>query len=177
MKRRRNIIGGATFDEWVSLIGFFVCPACAYIVYWYCLNISILFWILIFIFILLGITLFMSITGVLIDLENKQVKSYIHCLFFKWGTWKSINEVERMVLEYTREGGRIKYGIAPIASGSVHTEYFSISLRFFSGEKIFIKEFSNYEKAKEFLDTYSELLQIEKRDRYEYMLSEIAKIR
>ena len=173
MKRRINIIGGATFDEWVSLIGFFVCPACAYIVYWYCLNISILFWILIFI--LLGITLFMSITGVLIDLENKQVKSYIHCLFFKLGTWKSINEVERMVLEYTKEGGSL-ISIYRVHR-NIHIEYFSISLRFFSGEKIFIKEFSNYEKAREFLDTYSELLQIEKRDRYEYMLDEIAKIR
>ena len=169
-----NIIGGATFEGWTSLIGFFMLFFSGYIVT--LLKSSTFSWILFFIVAFFGLMLLISIKGILIDLENKRVKPYIHCLFFKLGKWKLTDDVERMVLEYTKEGGRIKYGNMP-GLGSIHAEYFSISLRYFSGEKIFIKEFSKYEKAKEFLDTYSELMQVDKVDRYEFMLNEITKLR
>ena len=173
MKKRINIAGGATFEGWTSLIGFFMLFSSGYIIS--LLKISVLSLVLFFIVAVFGLILLISITGILIDLENKRVKPYVHCLFFKLGKWKSTNDVERMVLEYTKEGGGARFRLT--VRGSLHIEYFSISLVYSSGKKVFLKEFSNYEKAKEFLDTYSELLQIEKRDRYEYMLNEIAKMR
>jgi len=118
--------------------------------------------------------IFLSIRGTLIDLENRQIKSYIHCLFFKLGKWKSIDEINSIILKYVNQSQTLgSRGTQTI----LRTELFVVSFDYSSGKKIAIKEFLDYDKAKEFLSTYSELLQIEKIDRYEYMLNEIAKIK
>ena len=65
MQKRMNIIGGAIFDGWTCLIDFFVFVFSVYIVY--LLDENMLSWILFGVVASFGITLFMSITGILID--------------------------------------------------------------------------------------------------------------
>ena len=172
MKKRINISRKVTFEGTTSSVGSVILFVSIYLMF--VQNKYTLFLIFFACTAFLGFMMILSIKGTLIDLENKRVKSYIHCLFFKLGTWKSINEIERIVLEYVNQAKTLG---SRGAQTTLQTEILVVLFRYSSGKKIAIKEFLNYEKAKEFLDTYSELLQIEKRDRYEYMLSEIAKIR
>ena len=173
MKNIIKIKGKVTFEGWISFVGFFF--------FLFGINIAFIlseytqFWFSFLLIPLFGFMLFLNIKGVLIDLEEKRVKLYIHCLFFKLGKWKPIDDIERIVLEYKKEGGGATFRLT--LRGSLHVEYFPVSFWFVSGKKIFIQEFSNYEKAKSFLDKYSELLEIEKKDCYEIMLEEIAKLR
>ena len=172
MNKRVNISRKVTFEGTVSSIGFVILFVG---IYFMCVLSEYALLLILFSGIaFLGFMIFLSIKGTLIDVENKRVKPYIHCLFFKLGMWKSIDEVERIVLEYVNQAQTLG---SRGTQTTLRTELFVVSFRYSSGKKIAIKEFLNYEKAKEFLDTYSELLQIEKRDRYEYMLNEIAKIR
>jgi len=172
MKKQINISRKVTFEGIVSSIGFVILVVSIF--FMGVLNEHILPLIFFACTTSFGLMIFLSIKGTLIDLENKRVKPYIHCLFFKLGTWKSTSEIERIVLEYINQAQTLA---SRGTQTTFRTELFVVSFRYSSGKKTAIKEFLNYEKAREFLDTYSELLQIEKRDRYEYMLSEIAKIR
>jgi hypothetical protein len=174
MQNRINIKGSITFEGWTSFVGFFIFFFGIYYVFYFRENSLLLsLFILIDLF---GLILFISKKGVLIDLRNKQIKPYVHCLFFKLGKWQSSDAIDRIILEYLYGSNSNNYIHIPFAKGT-KTETFTVSFKLISGKKIFIKEFPDYEKAKVFLDKYSELLQIEKKDCYERMLEEIAKLR
>lgn len=174
MKNKININGSITFEGWTSYLGFFMFFFGISFALYYGENTLLL---ILFLFIVLfGFVLFISKKGILIDLKNKRFKAYVHCLLFKIGKWESSETIDRIILEYIYGSTKNSYTPIPFANGT-KTEIFSISFKLISGEKIFIKEFSNYEKAKTFLDKYSELLQMEKKDSYEIMLEEIAKLR
>jgi hypothetical protein len=101
-----------------------------------------------------GILLFLSIRGVLIDKENNSIKSYLF-LGVKIGKWESLDDYYEVKLIYINMTQSL--GLRGAAT-NIHTESFDIVLVSEIKKNFFLKDFINYEKAMLFMKTYAELL-------------------
>lgn len=127
------------------------------------LGLSIYFffhiWILTLILFPIGLSIFLSIKGILIDVENNRVKEYFNFLFLKIGTWESLDQFQKIILTRTNQS-QVLTTRATIST--VNTKTFDIYLcnESFSNEK-HLKEFTDYNEAKDFLDKYASFLNLE----------------
>jgi hypothetical protein len=109
----------------------------------------------------IGIILFLSIRGVIIDYGSMLVKAYLDLLFWKTGKWKPLAKYDRIVLKPFNESQTMN--MASI-SDTFTTRMFDICLRGNNSGDFLLKEFTNYQDARSFLETYALKLKIESAD-------------
>ncbi len=110
-----------------------------------------------------GFCTFLSVKGVFIDPKKKEIKSYIDFFVFKLGEWKSLAPYNSIRLKSTLESQQMhSRGSSLNVQTKAYTLYFSAP----GQEKIEIKEFSEYTKARDTLHALASTLQIEAIDQY-----------
>jgi len=117
-----------------------------------------------------GITLFISIRGILIDFDKKLIKPYLDIFIVKMGTWESLEQYDKILLKYTSESQTMN---SRGNSTNYVTKSFDIVLTSNNKKDLIIKEFVNYDKAKSFLVEYSQRLDKESIDTYEIIKERI----
>ena len=122
------------------------------------------------VFVIVGLVLFMSIRGVLIDFDKMIVKPYFDIIIFKIGEWESVEQYDKIVLRYTNESQTLN---SRGNSTNYITKSFDIFLTSNNKNELQIKEFINYMDAKTFLIEYSKRLKLTSLDLYEQMKQEI----
>ena len=101
---------------------------------------------------LIGVVFSLSFRGVLIDYDTMKIKPYLDIFIYKIGTWHNLNEYEIIALKLFNESQTMN--MASI-SNTYTTKTFNIYLQGNISNDLFLKEFTEYEKAKSFLEKYS----------------------
>lgn len=117
-----------------------------------------------------GFLFLISIQSIVIDPQNKMIKKYYNIYPFKIGSWKSIQQFDRMVLElaYITNSRRTynDYGVRQFG----RTKSFDVYFSNLKNEKMPLVEFDHYVYAKRFLDEYAGKLNLIKVDTFEEAL-------
>lgn len=156
---------GFSFEGYLSLIGFFISVGGIWGISSLDSTSSILLYFLFIMIIILGLFLFISIKGLLLDIENNRIKQYQIIFFFKTGKWQSLDLYDGIKLKYIYESQRMNLGLAPSTKVTTHT--YNVMLTSKVTESLELKEFTDYLSARDFLDKYSDLLKLKKFDQYE----------
>ena len=119
---------------------------------------------------IIGVILFVSVRGVLIDYDKKRIKPYFDFIFIKIGTWESLAYYDKIVLKYSHKSQTMN---SRGSSTNYVTKSFDIALISNNKKDLIIKEFVNYDKAKLFLIEYSQRLNKESVDMYEIIKERI----
>lgn len=117
---------------------------------------------------IIGSFSFLSIRGVMINLEQKQIKPYFNFCFFKIGKWQPLDRFNLIKLKYIFESQTMN---SRGNSTNYQTRSFDIILISSSLKNITLKEFPEYHKAVEFLNEYGILLGLPIEDKYKDILS------
>jgi len=120
--------------------------------------------------IITGIVLFLSIRGVLIDIDNRIIKPYIDIVIAKPGSWESLDKYDNIELKYKNESQTMN---SRGNSTNYVTKSFDIVLTSNTEKDLIIKEFANYDAARSFLIVLSKELDMESIDTYEIIKSRI----
>ena len=117
-----------------------------------------------------GFVLFISIRGVIIDTEKNIIKSYFDIFLTKLGFWESLEEYDKIVLKYTTESQTMN---SRGNSTNYQTRSFDIVLKSDYKKDLTLKEFVNYDEAKDFLIEYSKKMNKMNIDNYELIKQRI----
>lgn len=147
-KRKLNVINGPTFRFFYIGLTAIACGIYSYF------NLNNYLASLLFLF---GVFLFLSINGTVIDVEQRKVKHYFNILFFRVGTWKSLDQFSRVELRGQSNSQTFHYRSV---SSSINVKSYSIFLIQNQKEKIELKEFRDYKQAKAFLLEIGEKLDL-----------------
>jgi hypothetical protein len=161
---KETISNGITFKGFASIIGFVLIIA----------GLLMLFsgnhYIFSLLLLIAGIILSLSIRGVIIDFDQAKIKPYFNLLVYKTGTWKPLGNYDRIVLALFNESQTMNM----ISITNTYTvKSFDVYLQGVNEKDLLVKEFSEYPRAKSFLDQYSIKLGKEKVDNYEILLAGI----
>ena len=118
----------------------------------------------------IGLVLFVSIKGVLIDLEKGLIKPYFDLILIKLGSWESIEYYDKILLKYINESQTMN---SRANSTKYNTKSFDIVLTSKKYGELILKEFNNYTEARAFLIDYSQRLNKESSDEYELLTERI----
>lgn len=160
---KENISQGMTFQGFISTCGFIVTIAGLF---------ALIFTEFLFLSIiasLIGVIFFLSFRGVLIDYDTMKIKPYLDILIYKIGTWHNLNEYEIIALKLFTESQTMN--MASI-SNTHTTKTFNIYLQGNISNDLFLKEFTEYDKAKSFLEKYSLKLNKKPVDTFALMLAQ-----
>lgn len=117
-----------------------------------------------------GLLMFLSICGVLINYDKNKIKPYFDILIIKIGDWESLDQYDKILLKFTSETtiltGRFN-------STDISTKSFDIVLTSTFKEELYIKEFFEYKDAKAFLIEYSKKWNKSSQDTYEIISQQI----
>ena len=120
-----------------------------------------------------GMMLFLSIRGVLIDIQLLRIKPYVY-FFTDIGAWESLTHYDRIVLRYVNESRTMNHR----AGSTTHkTRCFEVFLVASNKSELMLKEFSNYDEAKKILSEYAKKLNKVEVDSYESMKEQLQKRR
>lgn len=108
-----------------------------------------------------AILLLLSIKGTTINFENRQVKPFLYFVFFKIGQWESLENYTRILLE--TNNGSTTYS-THANSTTITVKSYTITLNNKKNDRVEIKEFTDYKKAKSLLATLSEKLNLPSHD-------------
>ena len=106
----------------------------------------------------ISIFTFLSIRGSLIDFQNKKIKRYWNIVFIKIGSWESLEKFTRVELLLNSQSQQMNYRSV---SNTIRVRSFYISLTNRNKERIELKEFTDYDKALELLNSLGKKLGIE----------------
>jgi hypothetical protein len=109
------------------------------------------------ILIIVGVSLFISIKGVIIDIRKRKVKSYYLFLFFKIGIWKDLINYNTIVLQRFTDISTISYRSH---SSTTSIRIFELYLIGKNSTKILLTEFKKYKEANENLIQCGKLLDL-----------------
>jgi len=133
-------------------------------------EISIVFFTLGIIVTSLGLVLFFSIQGVLIDKEKRLIKPYFDLIIIKLGSWESIERYDKIILKYINTSQTMN---SRANSTKYRTKSYDIVLSSNKNEELILKEFVDYSKAQSFLVDYSQRLDKESIDEYKILTERI----
>lgn len=105
---------------------------------------------------LFGTLISLSIKGVIIDTNKRKIKNYLSFLIFKIGFWKSISEYKHVVLFLNNNSQTMN---SRGSSTTVKIKSYSVQLRS-PDKKIELKEYINYNEAKELLTYVADKLSL-----------------
>ena len=105
--------------------------------------------------IIAGIILFLTYRGILIDHHNGSIMTYENYIFFKAGTWQSLNGFDRITLSISNESQRLN---SRGSSKTYRSKTFQIYLSNGNDHKLLLYEFSDLAAARKFLKMYGEKL-------------------
>ena len=108
-----------------------------------------------------GIVLFLSIRGVIIDYESMRIKAFLDLIFWKIGNWQPLTRYDRIALKLFNESQTMNM---ESISNTFTTRTFDICLQGNNSVDFLLKEFTNYQEAKSFLEKYSLKLKIKSVD-------------
>ncbi|MDQ3112311.1 MAG: hypothetical protein M3R17_20695, partial [Bacteroidota bacterium] len=120
-----------------------------------------------------GLMLFLSIRGVLIDVEQNRIKPYV-IFFARIGSWQPLTYYNKIVLSYVNESRTMN---ARAGTVTMSTKGFDIFLKADDKSKLRIKELTDYSEAKAFLTKYAKKLNIMEVNSYEQMKEQLQKRR
>jgi len=158
----KQISRGATFEHIIS--GFILMALSVFLIY------SGFYPAIIFLY--FGFCLFISVQGTIIDIKNNQIKVYLNFFVFKIGKWQSLVNFQQLILTYFSQSQTMNY---KSISSNVNTRTFDIYLEDNQLNKIYLKEISEYKKARMFIEEMSKFLAVEFTDKYEAMRNSISK--
>ena len=133
-------------------------------------EISIVFFTFGVIVTILGLVLFFSIRGVLIDKEKRLIKPYFDLIILKPGSWESMEQYNKIILKYIHTSQTMN---SRANSTNYRTKSFDIVLSADKNKEIILKEFVDYTKARSFLVDYSHHLEKESIDEYKILTERI----
>lgn len=170
--RQEKITQGASFGGMSSTIGF-ILLIIGVVVLIYGINspIAIETVFLGILISLVGIILFISIRGVLINYKENKIKVYLDILVTKIGFWRSLDEFNKVVLKFVNESQAMNY---KSVSTTVRTISFDVVLANHGNNELLLRSFSNYDDAKKFLVEYSVRLNKAMFDRYAEIREELS---
>ena len=116
---------------------------------------------------LIGFLLFLSIRGVMIDNKSMRIKAFLDLLIFKIGNWRNLSEFDIIELKLFTESQTMNM---ESISNTYTTTIFEVFLKGKNTSDIILKEFTEYGKAKTFLEKYSIKLQLESNDMFASIL-------
>jgi hypothetical protein len=171
--KTEKISQGLTFKGIISTIGMIVLIA-GLIITIYGIKISSGFSFIIavigIVFLISGFVLFISIRGVLIDVNNMLIKPYLEIFISKLGNWESLQAYDKIILKYTNESQTLN---SRGNSTNFITKSFDVVLISEDKKDLILKEFTDYDEAKSFLTVYSKRLNKEAIDTYEIIKQRI----
>jgi hypothetical protein len=169
--KTENIRQGATFAGYPSAAGMVITVAGIILaIYNFNSPFSYLYVPLGIIVFLVGFIFFISLRGVLIDVEKRQIKPYSDILVARIGQWQSLDRFDRITLDYTSESQTMN---SRGNSSHMLTRLFRLSLRTGNEGELMIKEFIEYPDAVRFLEEYSIKLNLDKQNYYETLMERI----
>jgi hypothetical protein len=110
---------------------------------------------------LIGLVLFLSIRGVMIDYKSMRVKAFLDILIFKIGNWRNLSEFDTIELKLFTESQTMNM---VSISNTYTTTIFEICLQGKNSCDLILKEFTDYSVAKVFLQKYSIKLKLKSID-------------
>ncbi|MFD1552914.1 hypothetical protein DNU06_07885 [Putridiphycobacter roseus] len=156
MDKTINVADGVSFQYfYIGLVAFIISVLCILSADYRILGIVML---------LPAIFIFLSIKGTLIDIENKRMKNYLNILNFKIGKWQGLEKFTRIELLLNSQSQTMNHRSI---SNNIKVRSFFIALTNDQKEKVELKEFTDYEKAKKSLSALGEALNLEIVDRKE----------
>jgi hypothetical protein len=169
-----KISQGVTFRGFASTMGLVIFVISIFIaVFGAFIDFSLVALTLGLVLMAIGMMLFLSIRGVLIDAEQKQVKPYVN-YFVLVGTWQPLTQYDRIILRYVNE----KQTMNSRAGSVTHTtKCFEIFLASDHTSELQIQEFTDYDEAKKFLAEYAKKLEKADVNTYERMKEQLQKRR
>lgn len=149
-----HIKKGVTLDNFFLGIGILIASIAAIIYIHFFLGLPLLY---------LGLAILLSVKGVIIDVENRKLKSYFDFFIFKTGNWENIATYNKVTLELTNKSQQMN---SRGSSTNVKTKTYDIFLTDSTWRKIELKDFTDYAEAKELLNTMATALKITSVDHY-----------
>ena len=122
---------------------------------------------------LIGMLLFLSIRGVIIDNKSMRIKAFLDILIFKIGTWRNLSEFDTIELKLFNESQTMNM---VSISNTYTTSIFEVCVRGKNSCDLILKEFTDYSIAKTFLQKYSAKLKLNSIDSFALILEERNKI-
>ncbi len=105
----------------------------------------------------LGILIFLSIKGILIDPVKHRIKSYHYIYPFKIGSWKALIDFKVLKLGITNTSQVMN---SRGSTTTVRTKSFDVSLLNAYDVPLELKEFDSYDEAKAFSEEISKLIKM-----------------
>lgn len=102
---------------------------------------------------LLALSMLLVKTGVEVDKKNLQVRSYKEFLGSRWGSWYALNDARIAVIEYARSAAIMS---SRGSSNLVRSETFDLYIKYKSGARILIHEFTKYKYARQVTKVFRE---------------------
>lgn len=118
---------------------------------------------------LIGLVLFLSIRGVMIDYKSMRVKVFLDILIFKIGNWHNLSEFNTMELKLFTESQTMNM---VSISNTYTTTIYEVCLQGENSCDLILKEFTDYTIAKTFLQKYSAKLKLNSIDSLALILEE-----
>lgn len=97
--------------------------------------------------ILVALILFTSTTGILIDIKNRQYKSYSSIFAYKHGDWIKINDIKEIQLALSIERAKTNQAYIMGKRGTSRSMTFDLTIVKSNGKKELMYEFLKYSKA------------------------------
>lgn len=115
-----------------------------------------------------GILLILTIRGFTIDKNERMIKKYIYFFPFKIGSWKSIKQYDKILLELTHDTTIGRNGVGVWSQRySVRTRHFEVYLSNKNEEKFELIDYPEYKSARTFLKETGKALNLEMEDLFE----------
>jgi hypothetical protein len=156
---------GPTFKGLFSTTGLL---CCAFGVYYFFAFHLYLFGSTLF---LVGLPIFFSIKGTVLDFSKRRFKPYFHCFIFKLGFWESFDTIESLELAIYNQSQNLNLRGGLVSSITVRT--FDLVLHLKNKEKIILAEMKDPSEARLIMEELSKEIQIPFTDKYEILRESI----
>ena len=113
-----------------------------------------------------SIFVFLSIRGSIIDFKQKRFKPYWNIVFIKIGKWETLDKFSRVELLLNSQSQTMNYRSV---SNTIQVRSYYISLTNDKKERLELKEFTDYKKAKKMLNDLGKKLNYQTVDRLELL--------
>ncbi|MCF8253764.1 MAG: hypothetical protein K9I36_06995 [Bacteroidia bacterium] len=156
---------GPTFEGFFSTIGLI---SCGFGVFYFFVFHLYLFGSSLF---LVGLPVFFSIKGTVLDFSKRRFKPYFHCFIFKLGFWESIDTIESLELDIYNQSQNLNLKGALVSTYTVRT--FDLVLQLKNKEKIILAELKDPSEGRRIMEELSKEIQIPFSDKYEILRESI----
>ncbi|MEI6577145.1 MAG: hypothetical protein WCO63_13290 [Bacteroidota bacterium] len=166
-----KISHGATFEGSLSTAGLILGIAGIILIisYFNTYN-SFIFTPIGILFLLVGLIVFISIKGVLIDIENRKIKKYFDVFLVKFGKWQPLDHFTTVTLNYSSISQAMH---SRGNSSDILNRLYTITLTNDKHQELKIKEFVAYEDAVVFLDEFAKKNNMETKNTFEILKEQI----